>query len=117
MRGGCICCCPTCPILVCLHADTDAVLWCPFVPQSKPEAIRAKIAEGRARKIADDMAVLNQPFLVDQSKTVGEAIKEAIAAIGEKISVRRFTKFNLGEGLEKKSNDFAAEVAAATGQK
>jgi elongation factor Ts len=85
--------------------------------QGKPEAIRAKIAEGRAKKIAQDMCLMDQPFLTDPSKTVAEAIKEAIAAIGEKISVRRFVKFQLGEGLEKKSNDFAAEVAAVTGQK
>ncbi|GIL70524.1 hypothetical protein Vretimale_3656 [Volvox reticuliferus] len=85
--------------------------------KSKPEAIRAKIAEGRAKKIAQEMCLLDQPFLTDPSKTVADAIKEAIAAIGEKISVRRFIKYQLGEGLEKKSNDFAAEVAAATGKK
>ena len=85
--------------------------------QSKPDAIREKIAEGRAKKLAQDMVLLEQPFLTDPSKTVADAIKEAIAAIGEKISVRRFVKFQLGEGLEKKSNDFAAEVAAATGKK
>ncbi|EFJ50868.1 hypothetical protein VOLCADRAFT_120525 [Volvox carteri f. nagariensis] len=85
--------------------------------KNKPEAIRAKIAEGRAKKIAQEMCLLDQPFLTDPSKTVADAIKEAIAAIGEKISVRRFIKYQLGEGLEKKSNDFAAEVAAATGMK
>ncbi|PNW75255.1 hypothetical protein CHLRE_12g519180v5 [Chlamydomonas reinhardtii] len=85
--------------------------------KGKPDAIRAKIAEGRAKKIATEMCLLDQPFLTDPSKTVAEAIKESIAAIGEKISVRRFVKFQLGEGLEKKSNDFAAEVAAATGAK
>ncbi|KAG2439180.1 hypothetical protein HXX76_004546 [Chlamydomonas incerta] len=85
--------------------------------KGKPDAIRAKIAEGRAKKIATEMCLLDQPFLTDPSKTVAEAIKEGIATIGEKISVRRFVKFQLGEGLEKKSNDFAAEVAAATGSK
>ncbi|MEW5312706.1 MAG: hypothetical protein WDW38_004320 [Sanguina aurantia] len=83
--------------------------------KSKPEAIRLKIAEGRAKKIAADMALLDQQYLMDDTKTVGEAVKEAIVSIGEKISVRRFSKFTLGEGLEKKSNDFAAEVAAVTG--
>ncbi|PNH06607.1 Elongation factor Ts [Tetrabaena socialis] len=85
--------------------------------QGKPEAIRAKIAEGRAKKIATEMCLLDQPFLTDNSKTVADAIKEATAAIGEKISVRRFVKYQLGEGLEKRSNDFAAEVAAATAKK
>lgn len=66
---------------------------------------------------AQETALLEQPSLLDGSKTIADTIKEAIAAIGEKISVRRFVKFELGEGLEKKSNDFAAEVAAATGAK
>jgi elongation factor Ts len=79
---------------------------------SKPEAIRAKIAEGRVKKIVAERALLDQPYLVDQSKTVAEAIKEAIAACGEKISVRRFTRYVLGEGIEKKSTDLAADVAA-----
>jgi elongation factor Ts len=83
---------------------------------SKPEAIRAKIAEGRVKKIVAERALLDQPYLVDQSKTVAEAIKEAIAACGEKISVRRFTRFVLGEGIEKKVTDLAADVAAMAGK-
>eukprot|EP00798_Chlamydomonas_sp_ICE-L_P016756 gene16756-23030_t len=83
--------------------------------KSKPENIRAKIAEGRAQKLAAEMALLPQPYLVDGSKTVEQAVKEAIAALGEKISIRRFVKFELGDGIEKKKDDFAAEVAAATG--
>ena len=75
---------------------------------------RAKIAEGRTNKLAEEMALLDQKFLMDDSMTVADALKGAIASIGEKISIRRFHKFNLGEGLEKKSNDFAAEVAAIT---
>eukprot|EP00877_Chromochloris_zofingiensis_P012636 jgi/Chrzof1/7626/Cz02g30210.t1 len=85
--------------------------------QSKPEALRAKIAEGRVKKIAQERALLEQPFLMDQSKTVAEAVKEAIATIGENIQIRRFERFTLGEGLEKKVNDLAADVAAATGAK
>jgi len=57
-----------------------------------------------------------QDYVRDNDKTVDTILKEAIAEIGEKISIRRFTKFNLGEGLTKKVDDFAAEVAAATGQ-
>lgn len=60
---------------------------------------------------------MEQPFLMDQSKTVAEAVKEAIATIGENIQIRRFERFTLGEGLEKKVNDLAADVAAATGAK
>ena len=82
--------------------------------KSKPEAIRAKIAEGRVQKLAQEMCLLPQPYLMDQSKTVEQAIKETIATIGEKISLRRFVKFQLGEGIEKKSNDFAKDIAAMT---
>ncbi|KAJ9518367.1 hypothetical protein QJQ45_010310 [Haematococcus lacustris] len=86
--------------------------------KNKPDAIRAKIAEGRVAKLGQEMALLPQPYLMDPSKTVEQvwgAVKEAVATIGEKISVRRFIKFQLGEGIEKKSADFAAEVAAVTG--
>ncbi|KAG1676436.1 hypothetical protein FOA52_002256 [Chlamydomonas sp. UWO 241] len=82
--------------------------------QSKPEAIRAKIAEGRVAKMAQEMALLPQPYLMDNTKTVEQAVKEAIASIGEKISIRRFVKFHLGEGIEKKTMDLAADVAAMT---
>ena len=82
---------------------------------SKPENIRAKIVEGRVAKIASEAALLEQPFIKDSTTTVGEHIKAAVASIVENIQVRRFARFNLGEGIEKKSDDFAAEVAAQTG--
>ena len=71
--------------------------------------------QGRVDKIAKEMALLEQPFIKDTTKTVGEHIKEAIAGIGENIQVRRFSRYVLGEGIEKKTADFAAEVAAQTG--
>lgn len=73
------------------------------------------MVEGRVAKIAKERALLEQDFIKDTSKTVGDYIKEAIAATGENIQVRRFVRFNLGEGIEKKTVDFAAEVAAQTG--
>ncbi len=82
-------------------------------PRSPPPRLPAFAAP--PRRAAKDMCLLEQPYLVNQDQTVADAIKEAIAAIGEKIAVRRFVRFTLGEGLQKKSNDFAAEVAAATG--
>jgi len=85
--------------------------------KSKPEAIREKIVAGRVDKIGKEMALLEQVFIKDTSKTVAEHIKEQIASIGENIQVRRFVRFNLGEGVEKKVSDFAAEVAAQTGGK
>ena len=75
---------------------------------------RAKIVEGRIEKIKNNMALVNQASLRDPAKTVSEVVKETIAAVGEKVSIRRFERFKLGEGLEKRSNDFAAEVAQQT---
>merc|ERR1719201_2689463 len=76
--------------------------------QSKPENI--------LEKIVNEKALLKQDFIKDTSKTVEELIKEATAEIGEKISIRRFVKYNLGEGIEKRNEDFAAEVAAQMGK-
>eukprot|EP00879_Flechtneria_rotunda_P012753 GHRR01013317.1.p1 GENE.GHRR01013317.1~~GHRR01013317.1.p1 ORF type:complete len:992 (+),score=471.36 GHRR01013317.1:234-3209(+) len=84
--------------------------------QAKPEAIRAKIAEGRVKKLVQERVLLEQPYLLDQNKTVAEAVKEAVAACGENIQIRRFVRFVLGEGVEKKESNLAAEVAAATGK-
>jgi elongation factor Ts len=83
---------------------------------SKPENIREKIVQGRLDKMVNEKALIKQDFIKDTTKTVEEIIKEATAEIGEKISVRRFTKYNLGEGLEKRNEDFAAEVAAQMGK-
>eukprot|EP00775_Hariotina_reticulata_P010909 gene10909-11063_t len=85
--------------------------------QSKPEAIRAKIAEGRVKKLVQERVLLEQPYLLEPSKTVAEAVKEAVAACGENIQVRRFSRYVLGEGIEKKVSNLAEEVAAATGAK
>ncbi len=78
---------------------------------SKPEEIRAKIVEGRVNKLMAQRVLLEQPFVKDPSKTIEEMVKEKIATIGENITVRRFTRYVLGEGLEKRSEDFAEEVA------
>jgi len=83
---------------------------------SKPENIREKIVQGRLDKMVNEKALLKQPFIKDTSVTVEEYIKQATAEIGEKISIRRFVKYNLGEGLEKREEDFAAEVAAQMGK-
>merc|ERR1719329_1902548 len=81
---------------------------------SKPENIREKIVQGRLDKMVNEKALLKQDFIKDTSKTVEDIIKEATAEIGEKISIRRFVKYNLGEGMEKREEDFAAEVEAQT---
>ena len=62
----------------------------------------------------NEKALVTKDYIKDTSKTVEELVKEATAEIGEKISIRRFTRYNLGEGIEKRNEDFAAEVAAQT---
>lgn len=81
---------------------------------SKPEQIRSRIVEGRIKKRLDELALLEQPYIKNDKVVVKDWVKQTIATIGENIKVKRFVRYNLGEGLEKKSQDFAAEVAAQT---
>jgi elongation factor Ts len=77
----------------------------------KPADVLDKIVEGRLSKFYEAAVLLEQPFVKDQNQTVGELVKSLTGKIGEKISVRRFTRYKMGEGIEKKSGDFASEVA------
>jgi elongation factor Ts len=81
----------------------------------KPENIVEKIIEGQINKFYSDICLLEQAYVKDPDKTIQQYLNETIAKIGENMSIRRFTKYVLGEGLEKKESDFAAEVAAAAG--
>lgn len=83
--------------------------------EGKPQAIAAKIVEGRMSKWYEDVCLLDQKYVKDDSKTIDQLVKEVVSTIGENIKIRRFVRFVMGEGLEKKSNDFAAEVAAQAG--
>ncbi len=85
------------------------------IEEGKPEKIIEKIVEGRIDKYYKEACLLEQPFVKDTDKTVEQLVTESIATIGENISVRRFQRFELGEGIEKKSEDFAAEVAKTAG--
>ena len=78
--------------------------------EGKPEAIAEKMVVGRIKKYYEDFCLLEQPFVKDPGKTVSTLITEAIAAIGEKITVRRFVRFEMGEGIEKRKDDLAEEV-------
>ncbi|MBC6476458.1 MAG: translation elongation factor Ts [Hormoscilla sp. GM7CHS1pb] len=82
----------------------------------KPDNIKEKIVQGRVEKRLKEMCLLEQPYIKDQNITVSELIKQSIAQLGENIKVRRFTRFVLGEGIEKEVQDFASEVAAQMGQ-
>ncbi|NEQ37095.1 MAG: translation elongation factor Ts [Okeania sp. SIO3I5] len=84
---------------------------------NKPENIREKIVQGRIDKRLKELTLMDQPFIRDQNKSVEELIKETSAQLGEKVQVRRFIRFVLGEGIEKKESNFAEEVAAQTGSK
>lgn len=81
--------------------------------EGKPANIVEKMIEGRLKKFYQESCLLEQAFIKDPDKTITQLITERVAKIGENISVRRFTRYCLGEGIEKKSNDFAAEVMAA----
>jgi elongation factor Ts len=81
----------------------------------KPEAVVAKMVDGQISKWMKEICLLDQPFVKDPDKTIEQLQQELIAKIGENIKVRRFVRFELGEGLEKKKTDFAAEVAQQAG--
>jgi len=85
------------------------------IEEGKPEHIAEKIVEGRIGKWFEEVCLLDQKFVKDDKKTVAEMLAEAVGKIGENIQVRRFARFVLGEGLEKKQDDLAAEVAKMTG--
>ena len=80
---------------------------------SKPEQIIERMIQGRIDKFFTEMVLLEQPFVKDQTVTVGELVSKLSSETREKINVRRFTRYKLGEGLEKRSDDFASEVAQA----
>jgi elongation factor Ts len=81
----------------------------------KPDDVLGKIIEGRLNKFYEENVLLDQPFVKDPSRTVGELVTEKIASIKENITVRRFTRYKMGEGIDKKADDFAAEVASMVG--
>jgi elongation factor Ts len=82
---------------------------------NKPEQVLDKIVEGRLHKFYEENVLLDQPFVKDPAKTVGELVTEKVAKTGEKITIRRFTRYKMGEGLERKEEDFGGEVASLIG--
>jgi elongation factor Ts len=79
---------------------------------NKPDQVIDKIVEGRLNKYYEDYVLLDQPFVKDQTKTVAELVIDKVAKTGEKITIRRFTRYKMGEGLEKREDDFGSEVAS-----
>ena len=82
---------------------------------NKPEQVLDKIVEGRLHKFYEENVLLDQPFVKDPAKTVGELVTEKVAKTGEKITIRRFTRYKMGEGLERRPDDFGGEVASMLG--
>jgi elongation factor Ts len=78
--------------------------------EGKPEKVVDRIVDGRMSKFYSDNCLLEQSFVKDDSVTIDALLKSKIAKIGEKISIRRFARFEMGEGLQKKEENFADEV-------
>ncbi len=83
--------------------------------EGKPAAVVDKMVEGRIKKFYKEVCLLEQEFVKDPSKTISQLIGDATNKIGEKISIRRFVRFQMGEGLEKRKDDFAEEVKRQAG--
>ncbi|MHB8126487.1 MAG: translation elongation factor Ts [Desulfitobacteriaceae bacterium] len=78
--------------------------------EGKPEKIVDKMVEGRIEKYYKEVCLMEQAFVKDPDKSINDLILSKIATIGEKIVVRRFSRFEMGQGLEKRQDDFASEV-------
>jgi elongation factor Ts len=92
-----------------------AILRAQALNEGKPEKIVEKMVEGRIQKYKKEICLLEQPFVKDTDKTIKQMVTDQIARIGENVAIRRFTRYEMGEGLEKKSCDFAAEVMQQAG--
>ncbi|MGI6538756.1 MAG: translation elongation factor Ts [Caldicoprobacterales bacterium] len=78
--------------------------------EGKPEKIVDRIVEGRLEKFYKENCLMEQPFVKDPDKTIENLVNEQIATIGEKITIRRYVRYQMGEGLEKRQDNFAEEV-------
>jgi len=91
-------------------AGEKEILRAQALGEGKPEQIVDKMVEGRIQKYYKEVCLLEQPFVKDQDKSVKDIMNEKIAEIGEKISIRRFVRYEMGEGLEKRKDDFVDEI-------
>ena len=80
------------------------------INEGKPEAVAEKIVAGRIDKFYEEVCLLEQDFIKDPDKKVQEVLTEKISSIGENITIRRFVRFERGEGIQKKEENFAEEV-------
>ncbi len=96
--------------------EEKAILRKQILESGKPANMVDKIADGKMNKFYEDFCLLDQPFIKEPKTTISKLVAEFSGKVGEKIDVRRFARFVLGEGIEKKQTDLAAEVAAAIEQ-
>jgi len=82
---------------------------------NKPDQVIDKIVEGRLNKFYEESVLMDQPFVKQPEKTVSELVTEKVAKTGERITIRRFTRYKMGEGIERRSDDFGGEVASLLG--
>jgi len=97
-------------------AKEKEILRAQALNEGKPEKIVEKMVEGRIEKYYKEVCLMEQPFIKDPDKMISQLLVEKVAKIGENISVRRFARYEVGEGIEKRQDDLAAEVAKMTGK-
>lgn len=97
-------------------AKEREILRAQALAEGKPEKIVDKMVDGRVEKYYKEYCLLEQPFVKDPDKQVQEVVKEQISKVGENINIRRFARYEMGEGLEKRKDDFVEEVARQMGQ-
>jgi elongation factor Ts len=85
------------------------------IESGKPREIAEKMVEGRIRKWQEEVVLLKQPFVMNPDQTIEQLVAETAKKAGSPVTLKGFVRFNLGEGVEKKTDDFAAEVASMTG--
>jgi elongation factor Ts len=87
-----------------------------LVEQGKPEKMIPKIVEGKLGKLAEEVCLYHQKFIKDTDKTINDLVNDITLKVGEKVAIRRFVKYNLGEGIEKRQDNLAEEVAKMSQQ-
>ena len=91
------------------------ILMAQALNEGKPANVVEKMVEGRIKKFKKEICLLDQPFVKDPDKTVADLVNDQVGTIGEKISIRRFTRYEMGEGLQKREDDFQKEVMEQAG--
>ncbi len=95
-------------------ASEKEILRAQALNEGKPEKIVDKMVEGRIQKYYKDFCLIEQPFVKDQDKTIKQLVKEMSGKLGGNIAIKRFVRYEMGEGLEKRKDDFAEEVMKQT---